>query len=258
MTIRNSVRGLMTVSALLSSFVVFAVASSAGAAGSNYGGSPPPNTVPGPTGGSFPVSAVLTTTGKAQQTTATVGSTSLSISLPAGILPAGDQMIVANAAVQPPPPGEQHVVTLFVGVYNGDTKFTGSFAHPVMVTIHSSSIHAGDMVMQFISGKWQPLVAQVVNGVATVAITEDPVIDVVHPPLATVAAIVRSVVTVKFGSTGPSVKRAQVLLNRHGAKLAVDGIFGPKTLAAVKAFQSRSGLAKSGVVTSSTWKELAL
>lgn len=150
------------------------------------------------------------------------------------------------------------MVALFVGVYDNGTKVTTTFAHPVQVTIHSDTIKAGDTVVQYINGRWEPLVATVVNGVATVEVTSDPVIDIVHPPLATVAAIVRTAVTVRYGSVGASVKKAQVLLNRHGAKLAVDGIFGPKTLAAVRAFQHHSGLAANGVVADTTWKELAL
>ena len=35
--------------------------------------------------------------------------------------------------------------------------------------------------------------------------------------------------------------------------LAVDGIFGPRTEAAVKAFQANYGLAQSGVVDAETW-----
>ena len=257
MTIRNSARGIAIVSATLSTLAMLSLASIAGAAGSSYGGSPP-SSVTGPTGDSFPVATVLTTTGGAQQTTATVASSQVSVAVPSGALPAGDQMVVGNSAVQAAPPGEQHVVALFVGVYNNGTKVNSTFSQPVRVTIHSSAIHAGDTVEQYINGKWQPLIATVVNGVATVEVTSDPVIDIVHPPLATVAAIVRSVVTVRYGSVGASVKKAQVLLNRHGAKLAVDGIFGPKTLAAVRAFQHRSGLARSGVVAGITWKALAL
>ncbi|WP_026927665.1 NlpC/P60 family protein [Granulicoccus phenolivorans] len=62
---------------------------------------------------------------------------------------------------------------------------------------------------------------------------------------------------IKQGSRGDVVKSAQCLLNRHGANLAVDGVFGPRTEAAVIAFQqARPGLAVDGVVGQYTWAAL--
>ncbi|HEY7418099.1 MAG TPA: peptidoglycan-binding protein [Ktedonobacteraceae bacterium] len=59
--------------------------------------------------------------------------------------------------------------------------------------------------------------------------------------------------TLQSGSTGNDVKSLQMMLNAHGAKLTVDGDFGPKTLAAVKAFQSSKKLSVDGVVGPQTW-----
>ena len=53
-----------------------------------------------------------------------------------------------------------------------------------------------------------------------------------------------------------TVRSLQYLLNAHGAKLTVDGIFGPKTKAAVAAFQRSKGLSASEVVQASTWRSL--
>lgn len=50
------------------------------------------------------------------------------------------------------------------------------------------------------------------------------------------------------GSTGACVTLLQKLLNGHGASLTVDGIFGPATDAAVRRFQSQSGLIVDGIV----------
>src|SRR3954469_19242619 len=52
-----------------------------------------------------------------------------------------------------------------------------------------------------------------------------------------------------MGSTGPEVARVQTAL-----AITPDGIFGPQTDAAVRAFQSRSGLKADGVVGPSTWR----
>ena len=51
----------------------------------------------------------------------------------------------------------------------------------------------------------------------------------------------------KNGSVGGDVKTLQELLNQLGAALAVDGDFGSKTEAAVKAFQKKTGLKQDGL-----------
>jgi HK97 family phage prohead protease len=50
------------------------------------------------------------------------------------------------------------------------------------------------------------------------------------------------------GETGKRVSDLQARLNEMGASLKVDGTFGPKTLAAVKAFQKAHGLKVDGLV----------
>ena len=50
----------------------------------------------------------------------------------------------------------------------------------------------------------------------------------------------------KKGSVGGDVKTLQDLLNQLGAGLAVDGDFGSKTEAAVKAFQKKAGIKQDG------------
>lgn len=67
-----------------------------------------------------------------------------------------------------------------------------------------------------------------------------------------------SVPTLRNGSDGPTVERLQSMLNFVGGKdtLAVDGIFGPKTEAAVKQFQDNDDLAVDGIVGRETWTAL--
>lgn len=60
----------------------------------------------------------------------------------------------------------------------------------------------------------------------------------------------------KSGMSGSVVRLLQRKLNKAGFELDVDGIFGEKTLAAVKSFQSRSGLNADGIVDPMTWVEL--
>lgn len=55
-----------------------------------------------------------------------------------------------------------------------------------------------------------------------------------------------------------TVRSLQYLLNAHGARLAVDGAFGPRTKAAVIAFQHSRKLPANGVVRAGTWKALLI
>jgi peptidoglycan hydrolase-like protein with peptidoglycan-binding domain len=67
----------------------------------------------------------------------------------------------------------------------------------------------------------------------------------------------RLVVSVAQGSTSTSaVKAAQTQLNKYGANLVVDGVFGSGTRASVVQFQASRGLAQTGTVDLATWQEL--
>lgn len=57
-------------------------------------------------------------------------------------------------------------------------------------------------------------------------------------------------------ATGPEVEWLQARLNAHGAALVVDGRFGARTEAAVKAFQQSKGLEVDGIVGPLTWEAL--
>jgi len=59
------------------------------------------------------------------------------------------------------------------------------------------------------------------------------------------------------GATGKAVRRLQRALRRTpNLGLGVDGVFGPVTEAAVKAFQQGAGLAVDGIVGPNTWGAL--
>lgn len=65
-------------------------------------------------------------------------------------------------------------------------------------------------------------------------------------------------ITIKSGSRGTDVIYLQQRLTAKGYGVgAVDGIFGVKTLEAVKAFQAENNLAIDGVVGSKTWAVLS-
>ncbi|MGI5860481.1 MAG: peptidoglycan-binding protein [Myxococcales bacterium] len=70
------------------------------------------------------------------------------------------------------------------------------------------------------------------------------------------ASSAKNMPTLRSGARGSAVKTLQTLLRNKGYSIAVDGSFGPKTLAAVKAFQRARGLAVDGVVGPKTWAAL--
>ncbi len=63
-------------------------------------------------------------------------------------------------------------------------------------------------------------------------------------------------ILLKRDERGPTVVALQILLNRQGGNLVVDGVFGPLTKTAVIAFQRRHSLADDGDVGKNTWSLL--
>lgn len=60
----------------------------------------------------------------------------------------------------------------------------------------------------------------------------------------------------RLGARGHDVAALQEAVRRKGARLPVDGVFGPLTQAAVEAFQRRAGLVVDGIVGPRTWQAL--
>jgi peptidoglycan hydrolase-like protein with peptidoglycan-binding domain len=63
---------------------------------------------------------------------------------------------------------------------------------------------------------------------------------------------------VQNGNQGHPIRALQFLLRARGHNLAVDGMFGPATEAAVKAFQTGKGMTVDGIVTPQTWSALII
>jgi peptidoglycan hydrolase-like protein with peptidoglycan-binding domain len=63
---------------------------------------------------------------------------------------------------------------------------------------------------------------------------------------------------VKQGERAFPVRPLQQLLRARNHPVAVDGIFGPRTKAAVEAFQRSNGLAADGIVGPRTWPKLVV
>lgn len=67
--------------------------------------------------------------------------------------------------------------------------------------------------------------------------------------------------TIRRGTKAPQVKLAQRLVNLRVAprpKIKEDGIFGPKTDAAIRQFQASKGVISNGIVDANTWRSLGV
>ena len=60
----------------------------------------------------------------------------------------------------------------------------------------------------------------------------------------------------RSGSQGNFVYLLQFILNQYGYNLSVDGIFGSRTLSAVRDFQRNNSLSVDGLVGTNTWRTL--
>ena len=63
---------------------------------------------------------------------------------------------------------------------------------------------------------------------------------------------------IQIGHHGHPVETLQFLLRARGHQLTVDGVFGPLTAAAAKAFQTSKGLTSDGVINPQTWMALVI
>ena len=76
--------------------------------------------------------------------------------------------------------------------------------------------------------------------------------------MTTTAATISPWPLVRQGDRQHPVKTLQYLLRARGHNLTVDGIFGPATNAAVRAFQQQKGLAVDGIAGPDTWSALVI
>ena len=66
-----------------------------------------------------------------------------------------------------------------------------------------------------------------------------------------------SIALSKYGSSGREVTQIQTKLKRWGYyNGSIDGVYGSKTVAAVKYFQSKNGLTVDGIVGPNTWNRI--
>ncbi len=188
---------------LLAAGVGLAAPTAAFAAGTGY---TPGAAAPGGAATGLPGNIVSTTTIQPSGGTAnaTVGSTSISASVPAGAFTGPVQLVMtdASSSAVAAAGGASTVVTFGVGFYVNGTKVTGTFP-AVTITVSSPSITAGSTVYLVTASGLQAVSGDSVKeGSATFTITSDPVIEVATPVAATATATGAAITGATTAQTG--------------------------------------------------------
>lgn len=110
-------------------------------------------------------------------------------------------------------------------------------------------------VKTLLNGENGPSDTLVIDGKEVIAETPKPT-ETAQKTAASGSEVV-AMKTLRKNNKGTQVKVLQWLLNENGFDCGnVDGIFGSKTLAAVKAYQKAHGLTTDGIVGRNTWKSI--
>lgn len=94
---------------------------------------------------------------------------------------------------------------------------------------------------------------EIIGGAVPTTPTVPPVVIPAHAPIGNGGGVKN---WLQKGDTGPAVRNLQALLNGRGYRLAVDGSFGAKTQAAVRAFQMATHLVIDGLAGPATMAAL--
>lgn len=132
--------------------------------------------------------------------------------------------------------------TMLNTVINAGLSVDGSFGPATLAAVKNYQSSAGDLAVDGVCGPltWAELEEDYNN---TTSGTQAPA-PVSHSQLSS-------------GSSGNEVRTLQTYLNTLiGAGLAVDGMYGPATQAAVKKYQSSRGLSADGICGPKTWAKL--
>lgn len=118
--------------------------------------------------------------------------------------------------------------------------------------------------------KWQKLKYQIENGYGATPNTKPPSTATAKPAASSAAKPasatatkkeekVRTLTTIKSGSTGKTVKMFQASYNAiYGGSLAIDGSCGPKTVTAIKSVQKKGKITQDGICGPNTWGKMYL
>ncbi len=121
--------------------------------------------------------------------TGSVGSSTITATVPAGAFTGAVQVVITDASSSAvvPPGGGSPIVTFGIGIYSDGVKESGSFP-AVSITVSSSAITAGSTVYLVTGSGLQSVSGDAVKaGSATFSITSDPTVEVAATSVAATA-----------------------------------------------------------------------
>jgi len=172
--------------ALVAGFVLVATPAVAFAAGTPYTG----QNTSGNTGGvGLPGSVVVTCneTGAASTCTGQIGSVTITITVPAGDLPAGSQLVITSVT-NTAPGGFVVLVEFGVGAFDNGTKITSAFAVPLGATLTGPAFTPATKVFLVTSTGTTPVSSTFSGNSISFSVPSDPVYQADNPGATTAAA----------------------------------------------------------------------
>jgi hypothetical protein len=176
----------LAAAALICGLVLAATPAVALAAGTPYTG----GGTTGTTGDVGLPGSVVTTcnqTGAANTCTAQIGNCTVTITIPAGDLPSGSQLVITSVT-DLAPPGNVLAVEFGVGAFNNGTKITTAFVEPLTATVSCPAFTAASKVFQVSSGGFTAVSSTIAGTSVTFSVPSDPVFQADNPGATTAAS----------------------------------------------------------------------
>ncbi|HEX3793727.1 MAG TPA: hypothetical protein VHV57_04430 [Acidimicrobiales bacterium] len=174
------------------------------AAGTGYGGTSGTGSTSGSTGSGCATGTVASadTVGSTGGTvTAQVGADTVTVTVPAGTLPAGSQVVITDNSSSETSPASGYTVVLAysISVCLNGAKYTGTFS-PVAVSVTGANIISGARIFVLTGATYGPLSGATVSvGSITYSITSDPAYEVAVPSTAVASTAIPNATVVVTG-----------------------------------------------------------
>jgi hypothetical protein len=143
-------------------------------------------------------------TGAASTCSAQIGSFTITITVPAGDLPAGSQLVITSVT-NTAPGGYVVLVEFGVGAFDNGTKLTSAFAAPLTATVNGPAFTSGTRVFTVTSTGTTPVSATFSGNSISFAVPSDPVYQADNPGATTAAA------TTSGSGTTPALTGANLI-----------------------------------------------
>ena len=119
--------------------------------------------------------------------TARIGSVTLTITVPAGGLPPGGQLVITSGRGAAPA-GFVLLADLAIGAFDNGTKLTSAFTTPLAATLSGSGVSAATKIFQVSSTGATATPSKFSDGAVSFSVPSDPIYEAGNPGVTTSAA----------------------------------------------------------------------